>query len=52
MTYVCDETAFVRGIDLDAALREVYRAAIAKLDANRRREDGKVIKPPGCGRRT
>ena len=47
VVYVCYGTAFVHGIDLDAALREVHRAALDKLEANLRRPDGKVVKPPG-----
>ncbi len=47
VVYVCYGTARVHGVDLDAALREVHRAAVSKLDANLRREDGKVLKFPG-----
>jgi NTP pyrophosphatase (non-canonical NTP hydrolase) len=47
VTYVCYGTALVHGIDLNAAVREVHRAATGKRDATVRREDGKLIRPPG-----
>lgn len=47
VVYVAYGTALVYGIDLDAALREIHRAAMTKLEANVRRADGKVLKPPG-----
>ena len=47
VTYACYGSALMHGIDLDAALREVHRAALDKLEANLRREDGKLLKPPG-----
>jgi NTP pyrophosphatase (non-canonical NTP hydrolase) len=47
VTYVAYYAAHVHGIDLDLALREVHRAAIDKMDANVRRADGKIVKPPG-----
>jgi NTP pyrophosphatase (non-canonical NTP hydrolase) len=47
VVYVAYGTAWVFGIDLDAALREIHRAAMSKVEANCRREDGKVLKPPG-----
>jgi predicted HAD superfamily Cof-like phosphohydrolase len=45
--YVVWGTALVYGIDLDAAFREVHRAAMDKMRAGLRREDGKILKPPG-----
>ncbi|MBJ7469687.1 MAG: hypothetical protein JHD16_00215 [Solirubrobacteraceae bacterium] len=46
--YVVYGTDHVYGIDADAALREVHRAAMQKMDAGLRRpEDGKIAKPPG-----
>lgn len=47
VVYVAYGTAFSLGIDLDAALREVHRACMDKAHAGCRREDGKIIKPPG-----
>ncbi|PTL55736.1 hypothetical protein [Paraconexibacter algicola] len=48
VTYVAYTIAWSYGIDLDAALREIHRAAMDKIHANVRREgDGKIIKPPG-----
>lgn len=47
VVYVAYGTALVHRIDLGAALREIHRAAMTKLDANVRRADGKVLKPPG-----
>lgn len=37
----------VFGIDLDAALAEIHRAAMDKMRAGVRRADGKIMKPPG-----
>jgi predicted HAD superfamily Cof-like phosphohydrolase len=45
--YVVYGTAIVYGIDLDAAFEEVHRAAMDKMEAGLRREDGKIMKPPG-----
>jgi NTP pyrophosphatase (non-canonical NTP hydrolase) len=45
--YVTYGTAWAYGIDLDAALAEVHRAAMDKMNAGLRREDGKILKPPG-----
>lgn len=45
--YILYGTALVYGIDLDAALEEIHRAAMDKMDAGLRRDDGKIIKPPG-----
>lgn len=48
VVYVVYTAAWAFGIDLDAALAEVHRAAMDKMEANvRRPEDGKIIKPPG-----
>lgn len=47
VVYVAYGTALVAGIDLDAALREVHRANMHKAREGHRREDGKVMKPPG-----
>jgi NTP pyrophosphatase (non-canonical NTP hydrolase) len=47
VVYVAYGTAWVFEIDLDLALTEVHRAAMTKLDANVKREDGKIVKPPG-----
>lgn len=47
VVYVCFTGAWAFGIDLDAALAEIHRAAMDKVLANVRREDGKIIKPPG-----
>jgi NTP pyrophosphatase (non-canonical NTP hydrolase) len=45
--YVVWGTALVYGIDLDAAFREVHRAAMDKMRAGLRRDDGKILKPAG-----
>lgn len=45
--YVVSGTALVYGIDLDAAFAEVHRAAMDKMRAGLRRQDGKIVKPPG-----
>jgi predicted HAD superfamily Cof-like phosphohydrolase len=45
--YIVWGTALVYGIDLDVAFREVHRAAMDKMRAGLRREDGKILKPPG-----
>lgn len=47
VVYVAYGTALVFGIDLDVALAEIHRCAMVKLEANVRREDGKIVKPPG-----
>lgn len=48
VVYLAYTEAWARGLDLDAAVREVHRAAMDKMRANVRREsDGKIIKPPG-----
>lgn len=47
VVYVAYGTAWAYGIDLDAALAEVHRAAMHKLRANLKRPDGKILKPPG-----
>lgn len=47
VVYVSYGTAWAFGIDLDAALAEVHRAAMDKMNAGVRREDGKILKPPG-----
>lgn len=45
--YVTYGSAWAFGIDLDAALREIHRAAMDKMNAGVRRADGKILKPPG-----
>lgn len=45
--YVTYGTAWAFGIDADAALCEVHRAAMDKMAAGVRRADGKIMKPPG-----
>lgn len=45
--YIAYGTAHVAGIDLDAAFAEVHRANMTKAREGIRRDDGKVIKPPG-----
>lgn len=45
--YVVFGTALVYGINLDEAFREIHRAAMDKMRAGLRREDGKILKPPG-----
>jgi NTP pyrophosphatase (non-canonical NTP hydrolase) len=45
--YVVHGTALVYDINLDEAFLEVHRAAMDKMRAGHRREDGKIIKPPG-----
>lgn len=47
VVYVAYGTAWAFGIDLDAALAEIHRCAMVKMDAGLRREDGKILKPPG-----
>lgn len=47
VVYLCFGTAHAAGINLDAALAEVHRANMEKARFGLRREDGKVIKPPG-----
>jgi len=47
LLYVIFGTALARGIDLDAAFEEVHRACMDKAQAGVRREDGKIVKPPG-----
>jgi predicted HAD superfamily Cof-like phosphohydrolase len=50
LVYVAYGTAISLGIDLDAAVAEVHRANMAKLDSAGQpiyRADGKVIKPAG-----
>jgi predicted HAD superfamily Cof-like phosphohydrolase len=49
VVYVAFGTAHAFAIDLDAALAEVHRAAMSKLDPATMvvREDGKILKPPG-----
>lgn len=47
VVYVAYGSAWAFGIDLDAALAEVHRAAMDKMNAGVRREDGKILKPPG-----
>jgi predicted HAD superfamily Cof-like phosphohydrolase len=47
VVYVAYGSAWAFGIDLDAALKEVHRAAMDKMHAGLRREDGKILKPPG-----
>lgn len=47
LVYVAYGTALVYGIDLDAAIAEVHRANMSKLDSDGKpvlREDGKVLK--------
>lgn len=46
VVYVAYGTAHAAAIDLDAALREVHRANMAKVHGPRR-ADGKLLKPPG-----
>lgn len=45
--YVAFGTAWAFGIDMDAALEEIHRAAMDKMAAGLRRADGKIMKPPG-----
>lgn len=50
IVYVAYGTAHAFDIDLDAALEEIHRAAMSKLDppgGRVVREDGKILKPPG-----
>jgi NTP pyrophosphatase (non-canonical NTP hydrolase) len=47
VVYVAYGSAWAFGIDLDAALIEVHRAGMDKMEAGYRREDGKIMKPPG-----
>jgi len=47
MLYVIFGTTLARGIDLDAAFEEVHRACMDKAQAGVRRDDGKIVKPPG-----
>lgn len=48
VVYLCYGTAWAMGINLEAALAEVHRANMSKLDPAVRTEraDGKVLKPP------
>lgn len=45
--YVVYGTGWVFDLDLNAALREIHRAAMDKMRAGIRRADGKIMKPPG-----
>jgi predicted HAD superfamily Cof-like phosphohydrolase len=47
LVYLAYGTAWVKGLDLDAALDEIHRAAMQKMAAGVRRADGKIVKPPG-----
>lgn len=47
VVYVTYGIAWLYALDLDYALRAVHEKAMEKMDANVRREDGKIIKPPG-----
>lgn len=47
VVYVAYTTAWAFDIDLNAALAEIHRAAMDKMEANVRRPDGKIIKHPG-----
>lgn len=47
VVYVSYGTAWAHGIDLDAALAEIHRAAMDKMRVGVRRADGKILKPPG-----
>lgn len=47
VVYVAYGSAWAFGIDLDAALEEIHRAAMDKMRAGVRRADGKILKPPG-----
>lgn len=47
VVYITYGSAWAFGIDLDAAVAEVHRAAMDKMAAGLRREDGKILKPPG-----
>jgi NTP pyrophosphatase (non-canonical NTP hydrolase) len=47
LVYICFGTAYAWNIDLDEAFREVARANMQKMEAGIRREDGKIMKPPG-----
>lgn len=47
VVYLAYYSAHEHGIDLDLALDEVHRAAMDKMEANVRRADGKIVKPPG-----
>jgi NTP pyrophosphatase (non-canonical NTP hydrolase) len=49
VVYVTFGTAHAFDIDLDAALAEIHRAAMSKLDpaTMRVRDDGKILKPEG-----
>lgn len=46
LVYVLYGTAHALEIDLDAALAEVHRANMTKVEAGVRRGDGKLLKPP------
>jgi predicted HAD superfamily Cof-like phosphohydrolase len=45
--YMVYGIAWLHEFDLDAALREIHRAAMDKMRAGLRRADGKIVKPPG-----
>lgn len=49
VVYISYGTAHAFGIDLDAALAEIHRATMSKLDPATMvvRGDGKILKPPG-----
>lgn len=45
--YIAYGSALAFGINLDEAVLEVHKANMRKMDAGVRREDGKIVKPPG-----
>ncbi len=47
VVYLAYTEAWARGIDLDVAVAEIHAAAMRKIEANVRRLDGKLLKPPG-----
>jgi NTP pyrophosphatase (non-canonical NTP hydrolase) len=49
LAFVCEQMAAFLGIDLETAMRRVFRSNMSKLDENGKpiyREDGKVLKGP------
>ncbi len=47
VVYLAYTEAWARRIDLDVAVAEIHAAAMRKIEANVRRADGKLLKPPG-----
>lgn len=49
LAFVCEQMAAFLGIDLETAMRRVFKSNMSKLDENGKpmyREDGKVLKGP------